>query len=917
MSDESEKQTDESNQPLPPAQSPQQNPVDAPGQNQGSQTQQQQQQQFEQQQQQFFALPGLIKTPQTSTQFSLPGFDFFTNYQSPASVFDEVCDDSGELRWHWQLLADELAQLSGEGLKHRVKQVRRMIYQNGIAYSAYGDATARREHLQLDPIPQLYKTAEWCRIGAALAQRAELLNLLLADIYGPRTLLTSNVLPVDVLLNHPDYHLSHHGLPSPGGKHLHFYAAEIIRSPEGDWWVKADRTGSPGGIGFALENRIAISRAFPSIFRVCNVRRLAPYFIAMRDHLKSLAKTNVQKPRIAILSSGVSNSRYFEDSFLAKYLGFTLVETNDLVVRSGKVMLKTLEGLSQVDVIYQRHRSSSLDPLEIGGSSPGVPGLLQVIREGNVVVVNSPGAGLVESPIFMAFMPRICRALLGEDLEIPGVATWWGGEVDSLSLMLDRIDEIYLYPAYRRDKGIGKSSGGTSEDPETMTREERISLLQTNPTDWVGQEKVARSSSPVLNKGKLTTGFISIRSFLTLSGSKWQSLPGGLVRVATSPYQSTQTTLKEDGAKDAWVLADSPVEQTSLLKKPNEPLAIVRGMGFLPSRIGDNLCWLGRYLERADASARLLRTIANRLTGENDPREMVELPALVRAFSHSGDQKQPLSIDEFFSGNFSGPGSALAVSALNPSSMDSLRFQVEQIVMLSGTVRDRLSSDAWRIVQEMGNSVTNSSSENCDLVDLLHIVDDLVVGLAAFGGFVGERMTRTHAYNFLNIGRRLEHSLQIAALIKNCFARQKEVPSELLEAVLETSESALTYRSRYYANFQLPAVFDLVIADEMNPRSLAYQLKELVANLALLPENSSEPGLLDGGIAKDLAETARTVNALEICEIDSDGKRSKMRDLLETVEKRLPEISTLVSNRFFVHSGPVQQLIVEPEDRKE
>ena len=912
MSDESEKKNDESDQPLPPAQPPQQNSADAPGQNHGSQTQQQQQQ-FQQQQQQFFAQPGLPKMSQASTEGSLPGLDFFTGYESPSRVFDEVCEGSGELRPHWQLLADELGQLSGEGLQRRVKQVRRMIYQNGIAYSAYGEATARQEHLKLDPLPQLYETAEWGRIEKSLGQRAELLNLLLKDLYGPRTLLTSNVLPADVLLNHPDYHLSHHGLPSPGGKYLHFYAAEIIRSPKGDWWVKADRTGSPGGIGFALENRIAVSRAFPSIFRLCNVRRLAPYFIAMRDHLKSLAKTNVKKPRIAILSSGVSNSRYFEDSFLAKYLGFTLVETNDLVVRSGKVMLKTLEGLSQVDVIYQRHRSSSLDPLEIGGSSPGVPGLLQVIREGNVVVVNSPGAGLVESPIFMAFMPRICRALLGTDLEIPGVATWWGGEVDSLSLMLDRIDEIYLYPAYRRDKGASKSP--TSEDPELMTREERISLLQTNPTEWVGQEKVARSSSAVLNEGKLTTGFISIRSFLTLSGNEWQSLPGGLVRVATGPYQSTQTTLKGDGAKDAWVLADGPVEQTSLLKKPNEPLAITRGMGFLPSRIGDNLCWLGRYLERADASARLLRTIATRLTGENDPREMVELPALVRAFSHLGNQKEALSIDEFFSGNFSGPGSTLVVSALNPSSMDSLRFQVEQIVMLTGTVRDRLSSDAWRIVQTMGSSVTNSSSADCDLVDLLDIVDNLVVGLAAFGGFVGERMTRNHAYNFLNIGRRLEHSLQIAALIKYCFAQQKEVPSELLEAVLEISESALTYRSWYYANFQLPAVFDLVIADEMNPRSLAFQLKELVSNLALLPGDSSELGLLDGGIATGLAETARTVDGLEICEIDSDGKRSKMLDLLEAVEKRMPEISTLVSNRFFVHSGSVQQLIVEPEDR--
>ena len=905
----------------PPVQPRQDQPRTSQSGSQSQQQNQQQQNQFEQQQQQFLAAQRI----QSPAQFQdLHDLNFFGGYQSPAGVYDEIFGtvnhSSGldDLRPHWRVLSEGFGQIGAAGMERRSKQIRRMVHQNGIAYSAYGDPAVRDQHLQLDPLPQLISTEEWKLIDAALKQRAELFNLMLDDLYGPRTLITRGVLPADMLINHPHYHLPFHNLPTPGGKHLHFYAAEIIRSPQGNWWVKADRTGSPGGSGFALENRMAVSRAFPNEFRSCNVQRIAPFYDALREHLASLAKQNHENPHIAILSAGAGSKSYFEDSFLAKYLGFTIVETNDLVVRSGNVMLKTLAGLLPIDVILRRQSASSLDPLELGGGAPGIPGILQVIRDGNVVIANAPGSGLVESPIFMAFMPRICRALMDTDLLLPGVATWWGGESSSLKLLLDRIDDIHLLPAYRVRTVGGQRLRTTAVDrlqlkslkPETMSRDERISLLKTNPEEWVGQEKVARSSTAVWDQGVLRSGYISMRTFLTASKGSWESLSGGMVRVSNTPHEPLRDPFAGGGAKDAWVLTDKPVEPATLSKQSDEPFTPSRSSGFLPSRLADNLCWLGRYLERTDASARLIRSVVARLIGEKDPADVVELPMLVRALALSGQIDVGYAIKEF-SDKLPTLETCLPNNVLDHNEPDSLRSRVGKIVGLSGTVRDRLSSHAWRIVQEMNRHITSGAHDNCDLVELLNIADTLVVDLAAFSGFVNEYMTRTHGFRFLNIGRRLEHALQAVSLIKNCFAQQEFVSGELLESVLEISDSGLTYRARYYTNLQLPAVLDLLLIDKMNPRSLAFQLEKLNENLESLPGNSGDVLSRDRVLAIDACESTQALDIVKSCESDNFGNRPALTGFLEQIEKQLSEISVSISNRFLVHSGPVQHLVAD------
>ena len=471
----------------------------------------------------------------------------------------------------------------------------------------------------------------------ALQQRADVLNQLLADLYGDQTLLKDRLLPPSIVYQHPNFQQAFFDLPNSGDRHLHFYSAGLVRSPRGDWWISSDHTDCPVGSGFALENRIVISRSFPNEFRRCNVQRLAPYFAAVRKHLTTLAGSHRETPHIAILSAGGGSRTFFEDSFLARYLGFTLVEANDLVVRSRRVMLKTLSGLAPIDVILRRRSGNTIDPLELGGSKPGIPGILQVIREGNVAVVNGPETELVESPIFMAFLPRISQALTGQPLQLPGIATWWGGEPDSLELMLDRIDEINLVPAFRPSRSVSQRLTTDASESETQsesaTRNQRQQRLRNHPHAWVGQEKIQRSSAPIWEAEQLQSQYLSIRCFLAASGASWQSLPGGLAQMSDQATTASDTRLTMGRNKDVWVLADKPIGPEPLIQQGGDAVRTIRSNRFVPSRLADNLCWLGRSIARADCTARTLRSLVVRLTGEVDPAEAAELPVLAQALN--------------------------------------------------------------------------------------------------------------------------------------------------------------------------------------------------------------------------------------------------------------------------------------------
>ena len=746
---------------------------------------------------------------------------------------------------------------------------------------------------------------EWRLVSTALKQRATLLDMVLRDVFGPQTLVRDGVLPPEALFRHPGYRLAFCRPPElQGSRMLQFYAADLARGPDGRWWVQADRCESASGAGFALENRIALSRMLPDVFRQCRVERLAPYFIAVKELLANLAPQHDGDPRIVILSQAAGSTNYFEDAFLARYLGYTLAEAGDFAVRRNRLYLKTLAGLSLVNVLLRRPNSEHLDPLEIADAdTQGTAGLLQAMRSGNVSVANTPGSGLVESPIFRAFMPRLAEKMLGEPLAMPGVATWWCGEPEICNYVLERLDELIVLPAYRR-RGEPVSQISRLAD---MSRKALSALIQTNPGGFVAQEKIVRSGAPAWSGDQLQPCYIALRTFAAAHGDTYTVMPGGLARVSTSLAPLELSLLDGERSKDTWVLADGPVEHVSLLSASEGELPLRRGGVDLSSRAAEHFFWLGRHSVRAECLAKLIRSAARRLASEEQVDRIPELPHLLRLLAEQG-QIEPGYVVEEIRKQLPSIEKQLPTSAFDEGPPNALRATVTSLVSLAATVRDLMSLDSWRIIRQMNDDFRATAGRH-GFLDLLDKIDVLLVQLAAYAGEIAESMTRTYAWRFLDLGRRLERALQESQLVRGMLANSSGSEPESLETLLEMLDSVMTYRSRYGSRFQLGAVLDLMLCDETNPRSVAYQLVECVAHVAHLNvgvQGDSKPA--DQGLATTLLRTVRDTDVVRISREYEAGTSDALNKLLDAIGSTLPELSDVISHRYFFHSAPIQRL---------
>jgi uncharacterized circularly permuted ATP-grasp superfamily protein/uncharacterized alpha-E superfamily protein len=685
---------------------------------------------------------------------------------------------------------------------------------------------------------------------------------------------------------------------------LNFYAADLARGPDGRWWVQADRCESASGAGFALENRIAISRMLSDVFRQCRVERLAPYFIAVKELLARLAPPSAADPRIVLLSQAAGSTNYFEDAFLARYLGYTLAEAGDLAVRGNHLYLKSLAGLSRVDVLLRRPNSEQLDPLEISDSgSQGTAGLLQAMRSGNVAVANSPGTGVVESPIFRAFLPRLAEVILGEPLILPGVASWWCGDPTVCSYVLTRLDDLIILPAYRRR---GEPVSQISRLAE-LTRKELAALIQADPANYVAQERVVRSGAPAWSGEVLKPCYIALRAFAVAQADSYKVMPGGLARVSASLAPLELSLLDGERSKDTWVLADAPVAPVSLLTAPDEELTLRRGGIDLSSRAAEHFFWLGRHSVRAESLAKLVRSAARRLASEEQVDRIPELPHLLRLLAEQG-QIEPGYVVEEIRKQLPSIEKQLPQSAFDDGPPHALRATVTSLTSLAATVRDLMSLDSWRIILQMNDDFRPTPGRH-GFLDLLDKVDVLLLQLAAYAGEIAESMTRTYSWRFLDLGRRLERALQEAQLVRGMLDQGGGSEPESLEALLEILDSVMTYRSRYGSRFQLGAVLDLMISDETNPRSVLYQLNECAAHVEELRTGvKEESGKADQGLAAALASAVRDADVVRLAREYEAGNRRGLHHLLDKVIATLPELSDTISHHYFFHSGPIQRL---------
>jgi uncharacterized circularly permuted ATP-grasp superfamily protein/uncharacterized alpha-E superfamily protein len=836
---------------------------------------------------------GSVKKPSPATTGLLAG------YQPVPGAFDELLATDGQPRPHYSKLLGALEGLSPTELQLRWDTCQRFVHEQGITYNVYGDPRGMERLWQLDPVPFVMAPEEWRTIEAGLVQRALLLNRILADCYGAQELIPSRWLSPALVFAQPDFLRPCHNLRPPDDVFLHFYAADLARSPDGRWWVVSDRTQIPTGAGYALANRLVTSRILPEPFRDNHVHRLAGFFQQVQHTLTRLAPRQPDHPRVVMLTPGPHNETYFEQAYLARYLGYLLVEGQDLTVRDNSVFLKTLSGLERVDVILRRVDDDFCDPLELRNDSMlGVSGLVEALRAGNVVVANAPGSGLLQSPAFMAFLPGLCRHLLGEELKLPSTATWWCGQEPARQHVIQNLDRLVIKPAFRSPVRLTQAGKPLSADERDALRRH----IEFDPDLFVAQERVEFSTAPSWDGNRLAPRPVELRVFLVATGGGYSVMPGGLTRV--SPDAGTFISMQHGGSsKDTWVISEAPVEETTLLYAANQNVDLRRTGNNLPSRLADNFFWLGRYSERADETARLLRSTLRRFNPERTGSAMPLLGPLLQTLERQGQLPGLLGKTELRQ-NPEAFEAELLAAIFDPARTGSLSHIVDHLQRLAMFVRDRTSNDMWRVLSRLNERLATPTTSLVLLAgDATGVLNETLIGLAAFHGLARENMTRAQAWRFLDMGLRIERALYLGTLLDATLHSPRAEDPSVLEAVLEVADSSITFRSRYNLLPHLPAVFDLVLLDDKNPRSVLFQIQRLAQHFERLPRDRETTTGTGKQILADCLARLQQMDARELAgprESWLEGKLSQ--GIAETLEE-LPRLSDAIAADYFAHSA--------------
>ncbi|WP_249132930.1 MULTISPECIES: circularly permuted type 2 ATP-grasp protein [unclassified Bradyrhizobium] len=755
------------------------------------------------------------------------------DYARLPGIPDEYIGQDGAPRPAWARFFDAFAALSPADIERRFASADRHLREAGVTYRAPGETADRL--WPLSHLPLIIDETDWRQLTTGIAQRAQLLEMILRDLYGEGRLVADGAVPAAAIAGSNEYLRAVCGVKPPGGRYLHLYAADVGRGPDGRWWVLSDRTQAPSGAGYALENRLVLSRAFSNLYKSMNVERVAPFFEAFRDSLRASADRD--EPRIGLLTPGAFNETYFEHATIARYLGFLLVEGDDLAVSGDRIHIRTVAGLKRLDVLLRRVDSNFLDPLELDASSHlGVPGLIDVLRKSGVVVANMPGSGVLEARALLGFLPNLCRRLLSEDLLMPHIATWWCGQKSAREEVLSRLDDFAIEGAYGRAVPGFPGSGPVLAGELSPTERERLrSAISDRGIDFVGQELVRLSTTPTWENGRITPRPFVLRVFAAATPNGWTILPGGFCRIADEP--DARAVSMGDGARsaDVWVVSDKAIPASTLLPAA-DTVRIRRIAGVVPSRAADNLFWLGRYLERAEATLRLIRALGTptRESGKGAPTG-------ASTALHSVERIQRLLVTWGATSQASRANSAkVAAEALQSAEKFGSALSLLRSAQRTATsLRERLSPDAWQVITEMVERLSVEADDDDGIVSAAELS---LQELASFAGLAQENMNRAAGWRFLEMGRRAERAINTAR-----FARQfayDEAGDEDLDVLLTLVDCQITYRSRYLVGPALAPVRDLAVLDPYNPRSVAFQVAALNEHIASLP-SLKEHGLIE------------------------------------------------------------------------
>lgn len=796
----------------------------------------------------------------TATAESDPVARLLAAYRPKPGVPDELIDDQGRVRAIWRPFIERLARMSDEEVRARTARGDQYLRDAGVYHRQYGSDDKADRDWPLSHVPLLLSEAEWRELSEGLVQRAELLEAVAADLYGPNRLVSEGHLPAELVAESPEWLRPLVGTRPKGGHFLHFLAFDIGRGPKGSWWVLSDRTQAPSGAGFALENRIATSRVFPDIIADQNVHRLAGFFRAFRDGLLRLCRT--EDDRIGILTPGPMNDTYFEHAYIARYLGFSLLEGDDLTVRNGELMIRTVAGLRPISVLWRRMDAAWVDPLELNETSRlGTPGMLGAIRSGKLLMVNALGSGVLEMRALLAFLPRVARELTGAPPILPNIATWWCGQPAERAHVRENADRMTVAPALSTrlffDLEPQAAVAGRFRGPPPAPS--LAAWIEAERGLLVGQEAVQLSTTPALVDGRLVPRPYSLRVYLARTAEGWTVMPGGFARVGTSA-DSTAVALQQGGSvADVWIVGDGPVAPDTMIARPSVA-DFRRQVEILPARAADNLFWLGRYVERAETTIRLLRAWHARV-------------------AETGHETAPLQdvLAGILASRGVRPGPGVPGGLINT---------LRGALIAASHVRDRFSVDGWMALTDLDTSARRLATQLQPGDDAARGMSILLRKITGFSGLVHENMYHAVGWRFLSIGRALERSLGTSALLS--VLADPQAPEGALDAAIEVGDSVMIHRRRFAAETNRATVLDLLALDPMNPRAVLYQLR-------LMRERMTELQRAEGNAPMSDLERAALRLETEVAtarpeELDSGA--------LDAIAGRIGDLSVLLTDRW-------------------
>jgi len=831
--------------------------------------------------------------------------EIVSKYRCAQGCFDELQGADGSIRPGYRKLLGMDTPLSGPEIYLRWRSAKQNLRDNPPASTGQLIKSGVPQAWELDPIPFVISPNEWSELADGLKQRMQLIDLLLRDVYGPQRLIATGVLPDALVHGAPSYLRPARHPNDPPPRMLYLYAAQMAKAASGQWLVMADRTQGPSGCGHAVENRLAMSRILSEDFRSMHVERLAGFFASLRQSLHDASPVKEKNTRTALLSPGVQSQTYFEDAYLARYLGYTLTQTADLTVRGGCVYLKTLGGLLRIDSILRRMADTKCDPLEIDPTlGEGIPGLTLSSRQNKVLLANGIGTGWAESPAVTAILPRVCRAILGEPLKLENSPMWWCGDPHSMQYVIDNLDSLIL-----RDSFVRHSANQiVGCELSSHDREKLIASIRQQPWLYVAMQPPNYSHVPTWVHNHMVAWPAALRFFACAKGDRIDVMPGGVARVADSPANLDESLASGLMSKDVWVLSNGPVKPVTLLSSGKQSVELKRSAMDLPSRVAEHLFWLGRFAERAEFMTRHARYCTNQLTSEISSDVLAAHWQVVRSLAESSGMEAEPPMDSSETAN-SIMRSAVRDFLFDRNKPDGISASISGLIRNAETIRDRLSFDSWQIISRLDYSVLIPwANPREKMGDAMLILNQIIGLLSAFSGLASESMTRGPGWHFLDLGRRIDRAQNLLRLIEQLLVPINKNSRQMLESMLDICDSSMTYRYRYLMSYEIGPVLDLLVVDQSNPRGLAFQFMQIVSHLDSLNVGDKTELVKQRKRMTDCRASLRLFDPDALGDevsIDANGRseRKLLKIKLLDYMTQLNDLSDFVSRRFLTHTA--------------